>query len=82
MISPSDEWNSYYWSHSKIRREPINWKVKRLWRYEGDMNFHMSHYKIDRTEQQFNDIWDHIFKLLIDLGYDISMLISVNYDGD
>ena len=46
------------------------------------MNFHMSHYKIDRTEQQFNGIWDHIFKLLIDLGHDISMLISVNYDGD
>lgn len=46
----------------------------RDWSY--DM-FHMSHDKRDMTEQQFNDHWDKISKLLTDFWYDISMLIAI-----
>ena len=46
----------------------------RDWSY--DM-FHMSRDKRDMTEQQFNDHWDKISKLLTDFWYDISMLIAI-----
>ena len=34
------------------------------------------------TEQQFNVHWNQIFKLLPDLGYDISMLTVVKSDDN
>ena len=37
----------------------------------------MSHDKTGTTEEQFNNHWDQIIKLLADLGSDTSMLVVV-----
>ena len=59
------------------KKNPLIGKLR-----NGSYQLHMSHDKGGVTEQQFNVHWNQIFKLLPDLGYDISMLTVVKSDDN